>query len=102
MESTLAGDLPDSISIDKTQFAVFGASILFFTSNDLIAYLNCKAVGLLFQPKRPRIFEKNISSVSCEKRYVNMYSNGEFKRCSKFLLMVIIESTEMEKPVINV
>ena len=29
MESTLAGDLPDSVSFDKTQFAVIDASIMF-------------------------------------------------------------------------
>ena len=48
--------------MSKRTLAVFGASVLFFSRNDLIAYFNCKAVGLLFQPKRPRIFEKKAFS----------------------------------------
>ena len=57
-ESTLAEDLSDSISHEKTQFAAFGASILFLSSSYIITYLNCKAAVLLFRPRRPAFFLK--------------------------------------------
>ena len=82
-------------SVGSTQLTVLEASTLFFKSKGLNAYLSCRAFGLLFHPRRLHIFEKNISIVSRENRYVRTFSNGKRSLCKKFLLMASIERADI-------